>query len=40
VRGERPGGLDWSGPTLPDADWTAKKAWKGEEIPIDHAIEN
>ncbi|THU36853.1 DUF2264 domain-containing protein [Niastella caeni] len=23
-----------------DADWTAKKAWKGEEIPIDHAIEN
>ena len=24
----------------PDADWTAKKAWKGEAIPIDHAIEN
>ena len=23
-----------------DADWTAKKAWKGEPIPIDHAIEN
>jgi hypothetical protein len=23
-----------------DADWTAKKAWKGEEIPIDHATEN
>jgi hypothetical protein len=23
-----------------DADWTAKKAWKGESIPIDHAIEN
>jgi hypothetical protein len=23
-----------------DADWTAKKAWKGEDIPIDHAIEN
>lgn len=23
-----------------DADWTAKKAWKGEAIPIDHAIEN
>lgn len=26
--------------TNADADWTAKKAWKGEEIPIDHAIEN
>jgi hypothetical protein len=24
----------------PDADWTARKAWKGEAIPIDHAIEN
>ena len=23
-----------------DADWTARKAWKGEDIPIDHAIEN
>ncbi|HEY1200731.1 MAG TPA: DUF2264 domain-containing protein [Niastella sp.] len=23
-----------------DADWTAKKAWKGEAISIDHAIEN
>ncbi|WP_205513484.1 DUF2264 domain-containing protein [Longitalea arenae] len=23
-----------------DADWTAKKAWKGDAIPIDHAIEN
>ncbi|OQP50350.1 hypothetical protein A4H97_00460 [Niastella yeongjuensis] len=23
-----------------DADWTAKKAWQGEAIPIDHAIEN
>jgi len=23
-----------------DADWTAKKVWKGEDIPIDHAIEN
>jgi hypothetical protein len=23
-----------------DADWTAKKAWNGEPIPIDHAIEN
>lgn len=23
----------------PDADWTAKKVWKGEEIPIDHALE-
>lgn len=23
-----------------DADWTAKKAWKGEPVPIDHAIEN
>ncbi|MCS3798080.1 DUF2264 domain-containing protein [Niastella sp. OAS944] len=23
-----------------NADWTAKKAWKGEPIPIDHAIEN
>jgi hypothetical protein len=22
-----------------DADWTAKKAWNGEQIPIDHAIE-
>jgi hypothetical protein len=22
-----------------DADWTAKKAWKGEQIPLDHAIE-
>lgn len=26
--------------TNADADWTAKKAWKGEEIAIDHAIEN
>lgn len=26
--------------TNADADWTAKKAWKGEEIPIDHSIEN
>jgi hypothetical protein len=23
-----------------DADWTARKAWKGEPIPIDHALEN
>jgi hypothetical protein len=23
-----------------DADWTAKKAWQGEPVPIDHAIEN
>jgi hypothetical protein len=23
-----------------DADWTAKKVWNGEAIPIDHAIEN
>jgi hypothetical protein len=23
-----------------DADWTAKKAWQGEPIPIDHALEN
>jgi len=23
-----------------DADWTAKKAWNGEPVPIDHAIEN
>jgi len=23
-----------------DADWTAKKAWKGEPVLIDHAIEN
>lgn len=23
-----------------DADWTAKKAWEGEPIPIDHALEN
>lgn len=22
-----------------DADWTAKKVWKGEAVPIDHAIE-
>jgi hypothetical protein len=26
--------------TNADADWTAKKAWQGEEIPIDHSIEN
>jgi hypothetical protein len=26
----------WS---APDADWTQKKAWKGQEIPIDHAID-
>ena len=24
----------WQGP---DADWTAKKAWSGQEIEIDHA---
>lgn len=23
-----------------DADWTAKKVWKGEQVPIDHAISN
>jgi hypothetical protein len=25
--------------TAPDADWTAKKAWNGEEMMIDHAME-
>jgi hypothetical protein len=24
----------------PDEDWTEKKAWAGDEIPIDHAINN
>ncbi|MES2332134.1 MAG: DUF2264 domain-containing protein [Bacteroidota bacterium] len=27
----------WNGD---DQDWTTKKVWKGEEVPIDHAIEN
>ncbi|TZF81015.1 DUF2264 domain-containing protein [Pedobacter sp. BS3] len=24
--------------TAPDADWTSRKVWKGEAVPIDHAI--
>lgn len=26
--------------TVPDKDWTEKKAWSGREIPIDHALNN
>lgn len=26
--------------TVPNEDWTEKKAWSGKEIPIDHAIAN
>lgn len=26
--------------TVPDEDWTEKKAWSGKEIPIDHALSN